>query len=91
MTTEDFGKVWRLLCELWPNQSRDRSATVWRVGLEPYDMAAAADQIMRYARKNKFFPDLADITAGMPEETPPEKLRSDRERMERMIALLQAK
>ena len=88
MKPNEFDKVWRLLCELWPNQARERSAKVWSVGLEPYSMAAVADQIMRYARKNKFFPDLADITASLPDET---AAASDRERMEKLLARLMEK
>ncbi len=89
MTDVEFGKVWRLLSELWPEQSRRRSATVWRVGLQPYTMAAVAEQIMQYARCNKYWPDLADITATLQPESAP-GAPSQTETLQRLIAQLEA-
>lgn len=71
MNNEEFDRVWRLLGSLFPAATAKKShvdIAVWRRGLENYSMAAVADSVMEYARNNKYFPDLADITKGLQAE-----------------------
>lgn len=86
MTDTEFRKIWKLLYDLWPEVASKRNAAVWRIGLEPYPMAAVGDRVLHYARRNKFFPDLADITAGLAEET---SSLEEMHRLERMLEQLQ--
>lgn len=74
MDTAEFTKLWRLLEELFPAAAKkksDKAKAVWERGLTPYRLEDAADAAMSYARKNKFFPDLSDITGGLTEIAPP--------------------
>lgn len=69
MTTDEFGKFWTLMRELFSASSRLKSENtklVWRIALEPYALDDVTSATMEYARKNKFFPDIADITAKLP-------------------------
>ena len=75
MTTEEFGQYWTLMRNLFPAASRlnsENTKMVWAVALEPYTLDQVTNATMDYARKNKFFPDIADITGGLPlpEEQP---------------------
>ena len=68
MSNGEFEKVWRLLGSLFPGAAAKKGQvdkSVWRHALEPYSMQEITDRIMVYARQNKFFPDLADITAKL--------------------------
>ena len=68
MSSNEFEKVWRLLESLFPTASAKKKPvdkTVWKHALEPYSMQEITDRIMVYAKQNKFFPDLADITAKL--------------------------
>lgn len=70
MDAKEFGKVWTLMGELFPPSPKLKSKNsklVWEIGLSPYDLQAVTNALMAYARKNKFFPDLADITGNLPE------------------------
>lgn len=67
MTKEETGKLFTLLEQFYPNTQKGRIAkAAWELALEPYryeDVKAAA---IDYVRSGKFFPDLADLTAGLP-------------------------
>ena len=68
MTNDEFEKIWRLLSSLFPSAAAKKSKVdivVWRKGLEPYAMSEVSDRIMTYAQRNKYFPDLADITGNL--------------------------
>lgn len=83
MTNDEFQKVWRLLGSLWPAAAAKKTKVdiaVWRKGLSGYAMADVSDRIMDYAKQNKFFPDLSDITAGLKTE--------DEEKAETMAATI---
>ena len=54
-------------------------------------MAAAADAVMEYARREKFFPDMADICKGLPREEEPEPEIGANELNEKHIAELLAR
>ena len=68
MSGNDFEKIWRLLGSLYQGAAAKKGPVdkaVWKHALAPYDMTTVSEQIMAYARRNKFFPDLADITAHL--------------------------
>ena len=68
MDNAEFDKIWRLLGSLFPGAAAKKGPVdkrVWKQALAPYDMQEISDRIMAYAKQNKFFPDLADITAKM--------------------------
>lgn len=79
MQTEEFDKIWNLYQTLFPAaSSRLKNANTrkaWQVALEPYAMDDVVDASMRWARKTKFFPDIADITGNLI----PEQLAEDAE------------
>lgn len=81
MDRRETEKLFNLFLVYWPNSEQAKSKTVmaaWALALEPFSYddvkAATAD----YAAKNKFFPDVCDITgklspnvtAAEPERTP---------------------
>ena len=72
MQDKEFDRVWNLLAGLWPLNIAKANRRVWQVGLAPYSMADCTGAIMDYARRNKLFPDLADVTAQLLPETPTE-------------------
>ena len=68
MDSAEFSKIWTLMKRLWPAAAAKRSeqdVTIWRRGLADYDMGEVSDRIMAYAQREKYFPDLADITKGL--------------------------
>ena len=74
MDQSEFGRIWTLFGELFPASPKLKSKNtrmVWEIGLAPYDLDSVTQAVMAYARKNKFFPDLADITAPLPDPAPP--------------------
>ena len=65
MSDTEFDKIWTLIGSLWPNAAAKKTKVdmaVWKKGLADFEMADASDAIMTYAKGNKYFPDLADIT-----------------------------
>lgn len=65
MQEKEFDKIWNLLRGLWPANIGRIDRRVWQLGLAPYGMDDCAAAIMEYARQNKLFPDLADVTAQL--------------------------
>lgn len=68
MNHHERQKIYDLLSQYFPNakQLRDKKTlTAWGFALErfPYDDVKTA--VINYAISNKFFPDLADVTAGL--------------------------
>lgn len=83
MTNDEFKKIWRLIGSLWPAATAKKTKVdiaVWRKGLSGYAMADVSERIMDYAKQNKFFPDLSDVTAGLKTE--------DEEKAETMAATI---
>lgn len=65
---EEFAKFWALLLNLFPaaaNKKSQNTKKVWELAMSPYDLAGATEAAFEYARLNKFFPDISDITAGL--------------------------
>lgn len=76
-------RIYDLLSRFFPNakQLKDKKTlTAWGLALEHFTYQDVKTAVISYAISNKYFPDLADITAGlprqvtvlsMPEEAPP--------------------
>lgn len=77
MQEKEFDKIWNLLRGLWPANIGRIDRRVWQLGLAPYGMDDCAAAIMEYARRNKLFPDLADVTAQLLPEAAPETRPDD--------------
>lgn len=87
MSQSDFSRVWRLLKTLFPaaaGKKNENDFAVWRVGLEPYALQDVTDAVMDYARRSKFFPDLADITASLPRQPSRRELEARRREIENL-------
>lgn len=73
MQTEEFEKIWTLYRTLFPASAAklksENIRMVWRVALAPFAMDDVVEASMNWARRNKFFPDIADITGGLAMET----------------------
>lgn len=71
MTDPEISKLFTLLEQFFPAAAKkkgDRFTLAWRLALSPYryeDVKAAA---LAYARTHKYYPDLADLTAGLTQE-----------------------
>ena len=73
MNEADRKKIYTLLSKFYPTarQLQDRATlTAWGYVLEnyPYDDVKAA--VLEYAARNKYFPDLSDITGGLEASKP---------------------
>lgn len=79
MSSDDFAKIWGLFRTLFspsPRVNSEKERIVWEVALRPYSLDDVTSSVMAWARKSKFFPDIADITGKLtPVEAPPEKLK----------------
>lgn len=68
-------KLFTLFSQFWPNkQVTAKMKMAWEIALEPYSYAECRAAAVAYARRNKFFPDVADITMGI---APQEKQAQD--------------
>ena len=70
MTREETGKLFVLLGTYYPNarQLSDKLCkAAWAMALEPYRYEDAKAAAVAYVRKNRFFPDVFDITDKLPE------------------------
>ena len=82
MLKDEFEKIWTLYRTLFPASTARLNSVntrkVWEAALEPYRMEDVASASIHWARKNKFFPDIADITGDLrpievPDSTPREE------------------
>lgn len=68
MQKSEVENLFNLLEQFYPNAKQLCSKPVqvaWVLALEPYAYEDAKAAAIAYARKNKFFPDVADITGGL--------------------------
>lgn len=81
MNTKEFDKLWRLFASLFPAAVKKRGPNakeVWERAMSPYSLDEATEATLKYARQNKFFPDVADIAGGLtPVEPEQEEAKSD--------------
>lgn len=62
----EVNKLFTLFSQFWPNkQVTAKMKMAWEIALEPYSYAEVRAAAVAYARRNKFFPDVADITMGI--------------------------
>lgn len=78
MTKDEFEQVFVALGLFWPRETvSDSRRAAWWMALEPFAYRSGVrERIIAYARspKGNFFPDVADLTAGLtPERLPGEK------------------
>lgn len=67
MDRNDTDRLFLLLAQFWPNKKVDSDMKLaWSLALEPYGYADVKAAAIDYARRNKYFPDLADLTGGLP-------------------------
>ena len=68
MTGEAVSRILSLLSAYFPNRKITPDLQrAWQLALKPYDYKDVKAQVVRYVRRSKFFPDVADITAALPE------------------------
>lgn len=82
MTKEEFEQVFTALGLFWPRETVSESRkAAWWLALKPYPyQGGVREKIIAYARspKGNFFPDVANLTAGLtPEISEPEKSGPD--------------
>lgn len=66
MDRSEVEKLFTLFSQFWPNkQVTAKMKLAWEIALEPYSYAYVRAAAVAYARRNKFFPDVADITMGI--------------------------
>ncbi len=78
MTSEEFGKLWILMGNLFPASPKTKSKNnriAWANVLKPYLFEDAAEAVTAWARKNKFFPDPTEISSQLTEEEPRGSIR----------------
>lgn len=72
MTKEEFEQVFTALGLFWPRENvTDNRKSAWWVALKPFAyQGGVREKIIDYARspKGNFFPDVADLTAGLAPE-----------------------
>lgn len=74
MTREETGKLFTLLKQFFPNRNfTAQMSLAWELALEPYAYEEVKNAVVAHVRKSKFFPDIADLTAGLSFDTPEEK------------------
>lgn len=73
MTREEFDKLWGALASFWPKERLTKQRKgAWMLALEPFPYDGVRKNILAYARSSKgnYFPDVADMTRGLVEDTP---------------------
>ena len=97
MRKSEVESLFNLLEQFYPNAKQLCSKTVqsaWVLALEPYAYDDAKAAAIAYARKSKFFPDVADITGGLSpiepekEEAKPDPAFGDYSCMKKHVAAL---
>lgn len=82
MNKSEFEKVWNLYRGLFPghhNLENKNIRTVWEVALTPYSLEEVVASSMAHARRSKFFPNVAEITANLRQRDPlPEAAGAER-------------
>lgn len=69
MDRECRQKIYTLLSQFYPNAKQLQSKetlTAWGMVLARYDYEAVKASVLDYAAKNRFFPNLSDLTAELP-------------------------
>lgn len=83
MDKRGFEKIWNLYRTLYPghhNLDDENLKIVWEVALMPFSLDDVAASVMAYARKKKYFPNIAEITENLEPEELPEEVREGQNR-----------
>ena len=75
MDKNDMDRLWTLLSTVWsraPEKEDRQLKQAWQLALEPYAYGEVRKAAAEYIRKNKFFPDIYDITALINKSEPRE-------------------
>lgn len=75
MTKEETRGLLIYLEQFWPNKRFKNPAAMlaaWADALAPFEYSEVKAAAARYATKNKFYPDLADLTTGLSPKAQPE-------------------
>lgn len=78
MDTAEFGNLWTLMANLFPASpklKKQNMKKVWEIAVSSYALEDVTSSMVAYARKNKFFPDIADITSGLAEISGEKKMQ----------------
>jgi len=82
MNKGEFEKVWNLYRGLFPGHhslENKNIRAVWEVALLPYALDEVVASSMAYARRNKYFPNVAEITGKLePVEPLPELPKAEK-------------
>ena len=76
MDREDMKGIFKLLKAFFPTAKQLQNREMWAAWLEelaPYEAPDVEQAVRQYARKNKFFPDLADLIVLLPQREDPVK------------------
>lgn len=66
MEKSEVAKLFTLLLQFYPNkQISENMKLAWCIALEPYKYGDVRAAAVAYARRNKFFPDISDLTMGL--------------------------
>ena len=69
MDEKDVKRLWALLDELYPRQKPQETGKrllAWTLALEPYGYEEIRAAALSHARKNEYYPSIAEITANLP-------------------------
>lgn len=69
MNDSDVKKLWRLLGELYPRQKQmetENKLLAWTLTLAPYEYDAVKDAALAHARRNNYYPSIAELVALLP-------------------------
>lgn len=93
MLKPEVEHLFSLLGMFYPNAQQLKSKPLqaaWVMALEPFAYDDAKAAVIAYARKNKFWPDVSDITADLPEIHTEVKIKDDVEDKRRVPGMLDA-
>lgn len=66
MDKQETEKLFKLLAQFYPQKKpRDEQKYAWYLALQPYRYEDVKYAAVCYAREQKYFPDLSDLTAGL--------------------------
>lgn len=71
MDKAETGKIFTLLRQFYPHAAAAKEEYfryAWELALRPYSYDDVRASALRYATREKFFPDLADLTEGLRRE-----------------------
>ena len=71
MDKSEVKKLWALLAELYPRQTQAATPErlgAWAMALEPYSYEQIRGAALAHARRNQYYPSVAELTDHLPRE-----------------------